>query len=410
MKFITIIIWVILTGSEVFATELSTKQNQQSFVAPVLELKVDPDVLYNLEHGILANPESKGPDWERPARLIVWIDGIMSEIAVGIRLHGGASRKYPIDNPLVPAKSIRIYGRNELDPRAIGVIKNLLPKAVRNRKEFIIRRDPKYRNFMATQVAGRVGAETPYIMPTFFYLNGVYQGEYTIAERLKLNHFLKDRSDSGVLPAAYKFKSDSNSPETKEVFRKIEELLLEMDSAALRTWVNANLDLEAFFAHLFSIAYCGTTDWRQGIAYRNASSEQKWRFVNWDMDHSFHDIANRKGTVEPREAWEQESEELFSSGIKWWKPELVVLPYARRDLRTQIFMTIAAANGIYRKEWLGFSSHTIREKLTEEFFADNVLAKIEAINAVVDEGDRISLRKVRDFFRHRGAHLLEKWY
>ena len=73
---------------------------------PLLSIAIDQYDLRQPTHGLRSSPTSRGRDWERPGYLSYFDDGqLRFASGVGIRIHGGKSRR-------LPKKSFRVYFRD----------------------------------------------------------------------------------------------------------------------------------------------------------------------------------------------------------------------------------------------------------------------------------------------------------
>lgn len=177
------------------------------YTVPVISLVTDPDNLYDLSHGIFANPYEKGAEWERPMHFSYFVDGKeVLNMDVGARIHGGASRGAEV-------KSFRLYARKEYDVQnefayaffADGPIEAVSAEGTElaEFKRLLVRNGGNesntwdrslYRDFITHKAAAQVGLDVQAGRPVIVFLNGAFYGVLNLQER-EDEHYLKEHYD-----------------------------------------------------------------------------------------------------------------------------------------------------------------------------------------------------------------------
>ena len=155
---------------------------------PILSLITAPENLWDQYTGICVNFDERGDAWERPGHIAYFKDeALQFSEDIGVRLHGGNSRRHP-------KKNFKIYFRNEYGKSWLEY--PLFPQKELDRFKRLVIYAPS-----SDQVTGRtiytylcdalthdlwdqIDGHISGFTPVSLYLNGAYWGLYWIRERI----------------------------------------------------------------------------------------------------------------------------------------------------------------------------------------------------------------------------------
>ena len=151
---------------------------------PLISITVDHDALYDLKRGIIPNYNGRGRQWERQAH-VAYYDNRKRLFAstVGLRLHGGMSRK--------EGRNFRLYFRSQYGAEEFksGL---LFPPEIRLKR--LVVRQTNFNDPLALDFARAIGCKAPRTRLALFALNGKHKGIYLLSEHLsrkqwEVSHF-----------------------------------------------------------------------------------------------------------------------------------------------------------------------------------------------------------------------------
>jgi hypothetical protein len=420
------LLFIILAPSQVLAIELLSTS-----------LIIPDESMTSKETGILHrdNLEKRGKEWERRSILLIKDSKGKSLVTqkVGVRLHGGHSRQ--LSDPSFKVYFRKKYGKKKLKK---GL---LFDSSIDPIKSLLIHRANDLINLVAFDISKISGANVPEYIPTLLLVNNKPWGLYFLGEHLNLKNWLikekaaKRRSskDKGENISYHKFKELFNLEEEnlieKDVLtdedllrprdldkffsarelRKTKELFLSIENVDLE-FANRHVRINNLISHLLSIVITGNTDWRQGIAVRENDKDQKWHFINWDMEHSFFDKNHKNIALEKglpfRPLWKQEGLELIlASGVKWWKEGIEnQRPLRKWDIRAVMFFRLWDKDPEFRNLVIS-SFKDIETKLDVTW----VKAEIKKYAGFMDQSnpsvEKLTTSQLQMFFKCRFQYL-----
>jgi len=271
---------------------------------PLLSLIIDPDDLWDAEHGIYAplNSHKRGMTWERPANVAyVGEDrGQGFHVPAGVRLHGGASRDFA-------KKSLRLYFRQEYGLNrleyplfAASDTQSFQRLVLHNGgQDWHTFPHPNYsnwtlmRNQLADRLALELGGHATRSRPVLLFINGEPWGIYYIRERID-SRFLADRY--GVASADF-----LDSPEhigeratlmgDRENWDHLLRFVEARDLAdpANYAYVQTQVDIANFIDYTILHIYAANFDWPHHNVqqFRPRVQGGRWQWMFWDTDHAF---------------------------------------------------------------------------------------------------------------------------
>jgi uncharacterized repeat protein (TIGR02543 family) len=174
----------------------------QTFGIPVFSLVTDADNLFDDEIGIYVpgntsvigdeetgNYQQRGPEWERPISMELFIDGetVLKQNA-GLRIHGGWTRRQPL-------KSLRLYARNEYGDSYFRY-PLFEHRPHEEYRRFILRaggsewRYTYFRDAAAHELARFMNFDVQAYRPSIVFINGEFWGLSNIRERID-EHYIQ---------------------------------------------------------------------------------------------------------------------------------------------------------------------------------------------------------------------------
>ncbi len=319
------------TGSYFVARKMT-----EWYEVPVISLVTDPANLYGEETGIIANPEEKGREWERPAHFEYFLPEGTRELSmnVGVRVNGAYSRRFEM-------KSLRVYARAEYDTQknfeydffSGGLIpaveKNGEQKNIEKFKRLVLRGGGNesdawevtfFRDILTQSLMVGTSLDVQAYQPAVVFLNGEFYGILNIRERMDdrylAAHYNCSEEDVAIYGFKYNKDSDGNvilPPAGEDVFEVVMEegpeeeatffeeaydfvTLNDMSDPAMYAKALEYFDIENFIDYLCVEMYCGNTDWPhnncEAWRYTGEPSEEygldgKIRWLLFDTDFAF---------------------------------------------------------------------------------------------------------------------------
>ena len=371
--------------------------------SPLLSLVADEDDLYGEESGIVVNRRARGPESERLAQVSYYEEGeLLFATHAGVRIHGDSTR-------FVGEPSFRLYFRDLYGASRFRPSIFFSPEAPAEPRIIVRRIQPVglYATLFAFEIGQRVGAEVPRFKLARFLLNGKGHGHHLLVEHVHEEVWGRARFDDFYM---YTYKTwEDDSPSTKAYERlhrwANRRSQITLNQAARR------IDTDNLSRHLFTVMFCGTSDWAQGAAVLDLSeNEPRWFWVHWDMDASFHWVAHH---AEP--PWEQPAVNLIA-----WQGDIEELrllnitggPLATRkegtDVRRMVF-THLMRDPAYRDYFVRLVTDLLNHVIDPQFL-DSL---VDRYSYLADRNGRFGPVDMREFFARRPDFLrrdLDRYY
>lgn len=296
------------------------------YTLPIISVVTDYDNLFDPVTGIYTkeNSEKTGDEWEKPAHIEFFeSDGNLGlSQNVGVRIHGGYSRKYP-------QKSFRIYADGEYGDSGEfkyeifpGLTKNGNGKNLKSFERLIIRdagndwafgymRD----EMMQSLVSHINGLDTQAYRPAILFLNGEYWGVYYIRERydkeyLEDHYNLDDNKVAIIVPKQISFgaqqtievqegTSEDADAYTNDVINYLKSNSITQESTY--EYIKTKIDIDNYINYNVAEIFFGNTDWpgnnvaiwkykTDGGKYQPEApygQDGRWRWLLKDTDFGF---------------------------------------------------------------------------------------------------------------------------
>jgi hypothetical protein len=306
-------------------TYLVTPEGRDRFTLPVVSLSVQEDHLFDFESGIYvpgkilddqnlerfennpqANYSQAGIEWERKATIEL-LEASSSTVNyrndIGIRIHGGWSRAFPM-------KSLRLYARNEygdnrfrypmFPDQPYSNYNRLILRNGGNDWDGTLLRDP-----LLQRIVQHMNIDTQAYRPVIVFLNGEYWGIHGLRERYD-DHYLSRKygveSENIDLLSRNRIVINGTSDHYTETLDYIRQNGLASDSAY--AYIQTRIDTENYIDYQIAQIFVANLDWPgNNIFYWRKRTNQyepdappqqdgRWRWLVYDMDFGFHRYRN----------------------------------------------------------------------------------------------------------------------
>ncbi len=256
-------------------------------------------------HGNYGNYMLRGDEWERSVHLEYFYPGLDHATFaqnLGMRIHGGFSRVYPL-------KGLRLYARNQYDTASVMAfpfIENanspLTNEAVDHYKRLVLH-DYHQRDMTAIQLMQHLKMGTQGSSPLVHFLNGEYWGITYAKARFDRYHiantFGLEADNVVMLDAPYGIGHSGQLDEGYEedilLYREMYNFAVENDLSLADhyAYIRSMLDIESFVDYYFAFIFLNNRDWYGAKHFKywrardtnsNAFHDGKWRLLGWDFD------------------------------------------------------------------------------------------------------------------------------
>lgn len=326
---------------------------------PIISLVLSETELYHPDTGLIPNKSSRGRQWERPAYCSYFDEKGKLRFAslAGVRIHGGKRMQL--------YSSYRLYFRKEY---GLSRFSEFRPKMAFSSKTGPVKRLvvhhtawPEegwyFNNTLAYDIARRIGCQAPETRLALLYINGTEQGIYFLVphlgERLLRTYFGHNNFDY------YKQRS-SLSHDAFALNVKLWRIVNAQDRLTMQG-VGRDIDLDNLARHLFSVLFCGTSDWYQGLAVLETNQpNSKVFWINWDMDQSF--IWNVFSNKISMKEWRQ----------RGWSLIYTTSPEKSIDVRPKLFSRLLHEDPAYKQYVLNLYRDLLNHRLNARFAKERI--------------------------------------
>jgi hypothetical protein len=246
-----------------------------------------------------ANYHQRGKAWKRKVFFQYYsADSLLYEAECKMAIHGNATRAYPQKSLRLESARKEGFSFSFFEDRA-NVFDALILRNGGNDWDRTMIADP-----LAHEMALLVSPDStgmPDVMhyrPVEVYINGAYWGLHQLRDRLDEDGFSKryglakkklDIMEGTTL--AYGLESSAES--FQDLLKKVDKLNL--DQTEDMDWLKSQINYPNFVTYLAVEIFCANSDWPANNVkcYRFRDKDapygrDKWSWVIWDMDYSFH--------------------------------------------------------------------------------------------------------------------------
>ncbi len=304
------------------------------------------------EKGIITNYSSHGKKWERFSHVTIFKGNTkIFSSAAGLRLHGGKSR-----NPGQKFHSYRLYFRSKYGQREIPENLGVIPGSTIQTLVVHLNTPVNWpmNSVIANDLYRRLGSNTMSYLPAAFYLNGNYQGVYWISEHLSEKYLRKHLNTDTFVFFRYRTNDAFKKTEYKE---ELARFVYDYETPLLQENIQKHINIDDLTNFYIAVSFCGTTDWDQGVAYRLQDTEDSlWRWIVWDVDHSFIDWYGKNNTSPNYQHWKQKGLGLVLDRKR----------KMRDGIRNVLFRRLFKEDKKYRNYFLKRYTDALNHLLSEE--------------------------------------------
>ena len=271
----------------------------------VISIVTDSSNLYDPQRGIFTNYDNSGREWERPANLQLFEAGNYSyEQNVGIRVHGGYTRRFDQKSMTVYARSDYGASKFKYDLFSGKVISEAKEKPIKEFDSFILRNagndngSTRFRDKLNQTLVQDRNFLTQGMEPCVVFVNGEFYGHMEITEKVS-EDYIDSHLDVGKKNVVI-IKNQQLKEGTEENFREFHDLWNWVKSADLRNndvyeELKKKVDVDCFADYMSSNIYFGNKDWGGNnvcmwkstkISDDNQYMDGRWRFSMFDTEYS----------------------------------------------------------------------------------------------------------------------------
>jgi len=323
---------------------------------PVLSIDLPDNYLHDPVIGILANRQKNGKKWERKARVSIIKNGqIVFSSAAGLRVHGGKRRK------IKPYNGYRLYFREEYGekklPDKLLFDNNAIPIRTLVIQTTDWPPDQPLNNPVAYDLARRIDCLAPQSQLVELYLNHRSLGMAFVTEHQSRKQWQYHLGHQQFV--FYKFRSDISLHDNQLYHRLFWKPTTGRKPLTMKK-VGESIDLDNLSRQMVIWAFCGTTDYCQGVAvFDELAPEARLYWLVWDMDHSFYDYSALLSGLD-RESWQQPG-----YGILYGKGGMSCG-------RTVLFTRLMKESPEYREYHINLIVGLLNHRLTRDFLLSRV--------------------------------------
>ena len=276
---------------------ITTRKNRTAGVA--ISVVTEPENIRG-EQGVITNHQKRGRNWERLGYVAIEKgDQLVANSAVGIRLHGGESRDPSLKKHSYRLYFRKIYGNQWLDTSSFFADADALRTLV---VHVDIPENWPLNNVIANRIYSMIGVPTIEYSQAEFFLNGKNQGLYWLSQHLSEKYL---KAKYGLSNIHYqRYRGQEKNPVYREDISMLEsEAFIPLTYEKLGEIV----DVEGMIDYFIAVTFSGNTDWNQGVGFKDADDpSSRWKWVAWDLDHSFIDWYVKRSRNPNRKVWQQD--------------------------------------------------------------------------------------------------------
>ncbi len=257
------------------------------------------------------NFRQRGREWEPEGHLEIFTPDGERALAqnVGFRIHGGASRTYPL-------KSIRLYARraydteNDLNYPFFDDVRDIYGEPVERFKRLILRSSgndnprSRFRDGFMQAMMRPLGIDGQGFAPVIHFINGEFWGHINARERID-RFYIHERHhvepDDVAILSGHGGSLQEGSPQDRNDFVAMRNYAAQHNMADPDHFAHVadQMDIENFLLYMMAQIYVGNTDWPGGnIDYwRKRTPDRRpgaphthdgrWRWIFFDLDFGF---------------------------------------------------------------------------------------------------------------------------
>lgn len=282
---------------------------------PVISLSLPPIGLFSYHTGIYVpgisfdsvpdfgwwagsgNYHMRGREWERKAQLYYFDTKGAIKISqhVGLRIHGAASRVFPI-------KSLRVYARSSYGSKFLNY--PFFKDKQTDKFEYVLLRNSGndfeslyFRDAFTQEVLNGLSIEKQSYQPCIVFINGEYWGIHNIRDRIGPEFFEYNngvsRSNLDIIryraQAAPEVETGSIDHYNTEIRDYINNNQNNLNSPSIYSHLNEVIDIGNYIDYTISKLIFGIEDWpgNNVLFWRERKEGSKYSWVSFDNDDAY---------------------------------------------------------------------------------------------------------------------------
>ncbi len=305
-------------------------EGAEQFHLPVISINIQENYLFDYYDGIytpglvadqwrISNPEDifswpfggnwhrRGPEWEYPAHIELFEQPNHHRALhqdIGIRIHGGATRSFPM-------KSLRLYARNQYSNSHLT--HDFFGDGLQGYKRLILRnsgqdfpteiwepgRDSRtmFRDAAIQTIFNHMQFDTQAYQPVLVFLNGEYWGIQNIRERYDKHYLLRNYGAEEEKIDLLTGKDEAKEGDNQHYLATIQYIEDHgLQDEAHYQYIQSRIDTENFIDYQIANIYADNTDWPGNNIdfwrYRTEGydpdalegKDGRWRWLLYDTD------------------------------------------------------------------------------------------------------------------------------
>lgn len=361
---------------------------------PIISIVAEEDDLYHPDKGIISNKMSRGRFWERPAYVSYFDENgkLLFGSMAGLRIHGGL--RIQLYN------SFRLHFRKEY---GVSWFPEFRPKLKSNSKPLPLEKlvihhtawPPGgwfFNNTLAYDIARRIGCIVPETKLALLFVNGIERGIYFLTPQINRKLLTEYLGHDNFV--TYKYRSDNSWASETFYIRYFWYKKKTREKLTLEE-LSKYIDPDNLARHMFSMIFCGTTDFCQGTVVLDKSKPgNKLFWVNWDMDHSFIDWPGQPDTP----IWAQAA---------WSIAYRQQPPYPSYCKRIELFSRLLNEDPEYRNYVVLLGMNLLNHRINSEFLQYRLQYYDEMLrNYGIQDSDY--MKQLDIFFKKRPAFIRDE--
>ncbi len=264
---------------------------ERGIYVPGLQHDARPDIAPEYGHG---NYNERGSTWERPAHMSLFEnDGSVGlSQNVGVRIHGGMSRIWPIKSLRLYARDV--YGSETMDyqffpDKDTGNFRSLLSRNSGN--DFLT---TYFTDALSSVLLGDMEVERQSYRPAVVFINGEYWGIHNLRQHMDIHYLYEEKGASPELidmVENWGYTTAGSGDDFYDLMEYVAEN--DLSVAAHYHHVTDQIDIRNFIDYYTAKQYIAVKDWPGNniVAWRSIDTGNKWRWLYYDNDEAFVDAS-----------------------------------------------------------------------------------------------------------------------
>ena len=361
-----------------------------------VNLDISKKSMLGNKSGLLSHPELTGRESEKPATVsVIEREKVLGVNNVGIRMYGPEYIRSHRGKNLNQSYELFFrsrYGRKELpmdlffkNERAIG-----LSGLILDNRNLI-------QHGLSMELLRLAGIPMPAFSPVWLQVNNHAEGFRIAKEPVDLDQWMLR---TGLPHMDFYLEGSGVGDPGWRWYTELASWLRQVGNDITMESANQYLDLESLSRNIALHMYCGSSDWHTWAIYRDRQSDNRWRWIDWDLQTCIVDHWNTSSGPLSSQHWLEVVATRAPITGEW--------RISNRDTRTLIFVALMRHDPDYPEYFAEILSQLIDQDIDVDF----MLAQLEyyrRIEALSDSdslvGDSITVESIKEFLLNRGQFI-----